>query len=307
LHPLYRPAIWRNWRTARGAASAWLRLGVVMRRESPRLVVGTGGYASGLTLAYAIAHRIPIVQQIADSHPGLTARWLARYCREAYLGYPEAETYLQVTARTAIIDTGNPISPPPVPRPDRDAARRAWRLPDDVRTVLLIFGGSQGAQAINAVVDTWLGQPLPDDLGVIWATGQAGFAQYARREGPRVRVRPYLSPIADAYAATDLALTRAGAMTTAELCAWGIPMILVPLPTAAADHQTENARALEAAGAAEHLPQADLTPERLQLSVGDLVRDVDRRHALGSAARARGRPDASEIIARRILSLIQLR
>jgi UDP-N-acetylglucosamine--N-acetylmuramyl-(pentapeptide) pyrophosphoryl-undecaprenol N-acetylglucosamine transferase len=307
LHPLYRPAVWRNWRTVRGATSAWRRLGVVMAREKPRLVVGTGGYASGVTLAYAIVHGIPIVQQIADSHPGLTARWFARYCREAYLGYPEAAAYLPATSVTTIIDTGNPINPPPVPQPSRDAARRIWQLPDDVQTVLLIFGGSQGAHAINTVVDAWLDRPLPNDVGVIWGTGQASFAQYARREGPRVRVRPYLSPIADAYAATDLALTRAGAMTTAELCAWGIPMILVPLPTAAADHQTDNARALEAAGAAELLPQLELTPQRLQQSVGALVRDADRRRALGSAARARGRPDASEIIARRILGLMQPR
>jgi UDP-N-acetylglucosamine--N-acetylmuramyl-(pentapeptide) pyrophosphoryl-undecaprenol N-acetylglucosamine transferase len=307
LHPLYRPAVWRNWRTIRGAVGAWHRLSQLVAEESPRLVLGTGGYASGLTLGYAVVHRIPIVQQVADSHPGLTARWFIRFCREAYLGYPEAGRILTHSRETELVDTGNPIDPPPVPPPDPVVARQAWGMPADVATVLLVFGGSQGARAINAVVDAWLDRPLPPGLGVIWSTGQAAFAEYTRRESPRVRVRPYLAPIADAYAATDLALARAGAMTTAELCAWGIPMVLVPLPTAAADHQTANARALAAAGAAIHLPQSELTVDRLDRTVTDLVGDASRRASLATAARLRGRPGASEAIARRILSLLQLR
>jgi UDP-N-acetylglucosamine--N-acetylmuramyl-(pentapeptide) pyrophosphoryl-undecaprenol N-acetylglucosamine transferase len=307
LHPLYRPALWRNWRTVLGAASAWRRLGSLFAPGAPRAILGTGGYASGVTLAYGAAHGIPIVQQIADSYPGLTARWFVRFCREAYLGYPEAIEHLSHSGRAELLDTGNPIDPPPDPRPDRAAARRAWDLPPHVDTVLLVFGGSQGARAVNAAVDAWLERPLPDRLGVIWATGTAAFETYARREAAAVRVRPYLSPIADAYAASDLVLARAGAMTTAELCAWGLPMVLVPLPTAAADHQSANARALAAAGAAIHLPQLQLTVDRLDACIRDLLRNPDRRNALGAAALARGRPGASETIARRILSLIQLR
>ena len=173
LHPLYRPALWRNWRTVLGAASAWRRLGGLFVPDAPRVILGTGGYASGVTLAYGAAHGIPIVQQIADSYPGLTARWFVRFCREAYLGYPEAIEHLSHSGRAELLDTGNPIDPPPDPRPDRTAARRAWDLPPDVDTVLLIFGGSQGARAVNEAVDTWLERPLPDRLGVIWATGTA--------------------------------------------------------------------------------------------------------------------------------------
>jgi UDP-N-acetylglucosamine--N-acetylmuramyl-(pentapeptide) pyrophosphoryl-undecaprenol N-acetylglucosamine transferase len=119
-------------------------------------------------------------------------------------------------------------------------------------------------------------------------------------------VRPYLSPIADAYAATDVALARAGAMTTAELCAWGLPMILVPLPTAAGDHQTANATALEAAGAAVHVPQRDLTPDRLVGLGADVIDRPAVRARLAAAALARGRPAAAEDIARRILNLMSL-
>jgi UDP-N-acetylglucosamine--N-acetylmuramyl-(pentapeptide) pyrophosphoryl-undecaprenol N-acetylglucosamine transferase len=306
LHPLYRPAVWRNWRTLGGAVSAWRRLGRTLSPK-PRLILGTGGYASGLGLAYGVVHGIPIVQQIADSYPGLTARCFVRFCREAYLGYPEAIEHLHHSERVALIDTGNPIDPPPSPRPDRVAARRAWDMPSDVTTTLLIFGGSQGARAINVAVDAWLDRPLPAGLGIIWATGPAHFNDYARRESARVRVRPYLAPMASAYAASDLVLARAGAMTTAELCAWGLPMVLVPLPTAAADHQTANARALAAAGAAVHVPQAELSADRIDRAIGELARDPARRAALAAAALARGRPGAAEAIARRVLSLIQFR
>src|SRR5439155_25331025 len=111
-------------------------------------------------------------------------------------------------------------------------------------------------------------------------TGRAQYEPHAALDGAaggRVRVRPYLAPIADAYAAADLALTRAGAMTIAELCAWRIPPILVPLPTAAADHQTHNARALANAGAAVHVPQRDLSPERLDAVVAELRAEPARR------------------------------
>src|SRR5205085_5237875 len=125
------------------------------------------------------------------------------------------------------------------------------------------------------------------------------YAALDRAAGGRVRVVPYLAPIAEAYAASDLAITRAGAMSIAELCAWGIPPILVPLPTAAADHQTHNARALAEAGAAVHLPQRELTPERLAATVRELVDDPARLAALVAAARSRGRPDAVDRIAER--------
>jgi UDP-N-acetylglucosamine--N-acetylmuramyl-(pentapeptide) pyrophosphoryl-undecaprenol N-acetylglucosamine transferase len=307
LHPLYRPAFWRNWRTIWGGVGAWRDLGALARREHPRLVVGTGGYASGAALAYAVAHRIPVVEQIADSTPGLTARWFARYSREVYVGYPESIARLPQRPGTVYIDTGNPIEPPPTALPDRARARAAWDFPNDGSPVILVFGGSQGARAINSVVDSWVAGGLPSGIKLIWATGRAQFPDYAGREGPGVRVRPYLAPIAEAYAAADIAVTRAGAMTTAELCAWGIPMVLVPLPTAAADHQTANARALEAAGAAIRLSQDVLSVDSLSDVADQLVNDPGRRDALAAGARLRARPSAAEDIARRILSMVDLR
>jgi UDP-N-acetylglucosamine--N-acetylmuramyl-(pentapeptide) pyrophosphoryl-undecaprenol N-acetylglucosamine transferase len=304
LHPIYRATPWQNWRTVSGAVGAWRRLGLLARAEPVRLVVGTGGYASALMLAYAAVHRVPSVLQEQNSFPGVTMRGFARFAREIYLGFPEAARLMRPGRRTTVVDTGNPIEPPPEPRPDRAAARARWGFPPSGGRVLLIVGGSQGARAVNETVAAWIERGLPQDLHVIWGTGTANYQALARHESPRVRVRAYLSPIADAYAASDLSLGRAGAMTTAELCAWGIPSILVPLPTAAADHQTANARALAAAGAAEWIAQSELGPERLDGVVRALLSDASRLRALADGARRRGRPDAADTIARRVLALV---
>lgn len=275
-----------------------------MRREQPSIVLGTGGYAAGLPMAYAVVHRLPLVQQAGDSSPGLTARVFSRWSREMYLAFPEAGKRLVPYAAGSLIDAGAPIEPPPVPRPDRGRARARWELPLASGLVMLIHGASQGSLAINRVVAAWIASGLPKDLCLIWSTGRGTFPEFRHLESERVRVREYLSPIADAYAASDFALTRAGAMTTAELLAWGLPGILVPLPTAAADHQTGNARALEAAGVAIHVPQPGLSVSRLDDIVGEFLSDPARLAAFSQRALARARPRAAEEIAARILRLI---
>jgi UDP-N-acetylglucosamine--N-acetylmuramyl-(pentapeptide) pyrophosphoryl-undecaprenol N-acetylglucosamine transferase len=153
---------------------------------------------------------------------------------------------------------------------------------------------------LNARVDAWISSGLPPGLHVVWATGPAHFQRYAARGSERVIVRDYLSPIADVYAATDLAVTRAGAMTTAELCAWGIPSLLVPLPTAAADHQTANARALAEAGAARWIPESDASPQRIDAEVRALLQDDEALATLAAGAKSRARPGAAVEIATRV-------
>jgi UDP-N-acetylglucosamine--N-acetylmuramyl-(pentapeptide) pyrophosphoryl-undecaprenol N-acetylglucosamine transferase len=302
LHPLYRSRPWENWRTLRGMISAWRRLGALAREQRPSLIIGTGGYGAALALAYGVRHRIPIALQEANSHPGLTVRLFARFARSIWLGFPEAAKALKARPG-AIRDSGCPIIPPPAVRPDAAEARAVWGFPRTGGRVILAFGGSQGARGLNAVIADWVRAGLPPDTYLIWGTGRAQHAELASLQGDHVRVRPYLAPITDAYAASDLAIARAGAMTTAELCAWGIPMLLVPLPTAAADHQTENAKSLHAAGAAIHLPQTGLTALMLDAIVRNVLDDPTRLAALASGARARARPDAAAVIARDALRI----
>jgi UDP-N-acetylglucosamine--N-acetylmuramyl-(pentapeptide) pyrophosphoryl-undecaprenol N-acetylglucosamine transferase len=114
----------------------------------------------------------------------------------------------------------------------------------------------------------------------------------------------YIDRMPDALAASDLAVGRGGAMSTAEFLAWGIPAIVIPLPSAAADHQSKNARALEAAGAALHLPEAGLTPEGLWDAVMSIASDSKKRDAMAAKARERGRPDSANDIARSIAEIL---
>jgi UDP-N-acetylglucosamine--N-acetylmuramyl-(pentapeptide) pyrophosphoryl-undecaprenol N-acetylglucosamine transferase len=264
--------------------------------------VGTGGYASGIPLAWARAHDARIVQHIGDAFPGAAARVFARWSEECYLGFPEAMQHLP-QGRARYLVTGNPIEPPPDPRPDRAELMTKWRLPKGSR-VLLVFGGSQGSRAINQVVAAWTRDRIPDGWSVLWATGTTLYGDYQGEDRARVRVVPYLSPIADAYGVATLALVRGGMMGTTELCAWGIPMIIVPLPTAAADHQSWNARSLDAAGAAIHLPQRDMSVDRLDELIRTLSTDESRLAALTAGALHRARPNAAAEIARQISALL---
>ena len=299
VHPLYRKRVWQNWRSARSAGAAWGDVGRLACGLNPRVMIGTGGYASGIPLVWGWRHGIPLVQHIGDSHPGVTARWLSRVSREVYLGFPEAAGLLPQSG-VVLRATGNPIDPPPDIRPDPAAARARWGFPAHSR-VLLVFGGSQGARAINQVVAQWVDRGIPDSLCMIWATGRATYDAFRHFDRADVRVLPYLSPIADAYAASDVALVRGGTMGTSELCAWGLPMLICPLPSAAQDHQTANAIALASAGAAIHMPQRALTVDTLDRDVRALLGDANRLAALARGARARGRPHAAREIAQHIL------
>ncbi|MEP6764545.1 MAG: undecaprenyldiphospho-muramoylpentapeptide beta-N-acetylglucosaminyltransferase [Gemmatimonadaceae bacterium] len=303
LHPLYRRTPFSNWRTVVGAISAWRAIGKLSKQDWPLAVVGTGGYAAGVACAWARSKKVPLFLHESDSNPGLTTRQFSKAASAVFLGFPEAQNLLTLGADTLVFPMGCPIAPPPENAPTRLSARRAWGLPDNAFTVLVV-GGSQGARALNEAVAAWCKDGLPPNVALIWATGKAQSESFTQYEGNMTRVRPYLSPINDAYAAADLAVTRAGANTIAELCAWGIPAVLVPLPTAAQDHQTHNARALEAAGAAIHLPQSELTAHSLDAMVRELRDRPAIMMNMAQTAILRGRPTAAADIARQILSMI---
>ncbi|MFS8636962.1 MAG: undecaprenyldiphospho-muramoylpentapeptide beta-N-acetylglucosaminyltransferase [Gemmatimonadota bacterium] len=314
FEPIRRDRVWRNWRLVPSMVMSAVGLARLFRRIRPQLVVGTGGYASGPACAWALLRGVPVAVQEQNSYPGLVTRWLARWVRQVHLGFPEAERHLRPGRRTQVFALGNPIRPPD-PGLDRAACRGEFGLsPDGV--VGLVVGGSQGARAVNealcrtleAVAAGELEAP-PAGFQLLWATGPAHLESVRERLAPLgiegwVRVVGYIEEMPKALAAADFALSRAGAMATAELLAWGIPAILVPLPTAAADHQTHNARALEEAGAAVCVPEAELTPERLWSELRRLAGDAATRAAMAEKARMRARPDAAREIAERMLSLV---
>jgi UDP-N-acetylglucosamine--N-acetylmuramyl-(pentapeptide) pyrophosphoryl-undecaprenol N-acetylglucosamine transferase len=300
--PIYRRTWWRNFRWPFVAGRLLREVARVFETEQPAAVLGTGGYASGPVVWWGARHRVPTAIQEQNAYPGLASRWLSRRVRHVYLGLPEARRLLRFGPATQVFDTGNPIAPPSPER--RSAARTKFGL-DGTRQLVLVTGGSQGALAINRAVASWLDAGGPKDADLIWITGRGTYGEFSRyNQRPRVQVLDFLDPMADAYAVADLVVSRAGMITVAELCAWGLPNVLIPLPTAAADHQNHNARVLADAGASFLLPQSELTAPRLGDVVGGLLNDSVRLSEMAERALARGRPQSARDIVSNLLTLV---
>lgn len=318
VEPLYRRQPWRNVRAAAAFLASLAQVRRLFAEFPPDAVIGTGGYAAAPVLARATRRGIPVLLQEQNSTPGITTRWFARRAEQVHLGYPEARHRLRTKPDALVTTYGNPIRWPAA-RPSPEEARRALGLGPG--PVVLVVGGSQGARALNEAVGACLQRvhggalpALPGAAQLYWATGPAHYEAIARRlaemgSPPWVHVVPFAQAMERALTVASLAVSRAGAMAVAEMCAWGVPMWLVPLPTAAGDHQRRNAEALAAAGAARVCAQARIErePAILWAAVRELLEDEPARRRMADAARARGRPDAARRIAGDVLSCARAR
>jgi UDP-N-acetylglucosamine--N-acetylmuramyl-(pentapeptide) pyrophosphoryl-undecaprenol N-acetylglucosamine transferase len=276
-------------------ADAWS----ILSRRKPDVVIGVGGYSSGPVVFAAVLRRIPTLLLEQNAVPGLTNRSLAPLVDAAAVTFDETVTYF---GRRGFV-TGNPVRAEFFESGDAagtGAARGAARV--------LIFGGSQGAHAINVAMVEAAPRlaALPGRLAITHQTGERDLELVRdgyRRAGLEARVEPFLFTMDREIAGADLIVSRAGATTIAELTAAGKPAVLIPLPTAADDHQRKNAEVLARAGAAEVLDQRSLTGDRLAERILALAADRDRRDAMGRAARTLARPDAARAIADRVLAL----
>jgi UDP-N-acetylglucosamine--N-acetylmuramyl-(pentapeptide) pyrophosphoryl-undecaprenol N-acetylglucosamine transferase len=305
LQPIRRRQWWKNVTLPLALYRVVRRVEQLVASQRPGLVVGTGGYVAGPVVWTALRAGVPGLLQEQNAFPGIATRRLTPKVRQVHLGFPEARRFLRPGPQTQILDSGNPIQPPPSPKPDPASARISLGLAPDRPTVLVV-GGSQGALAVNLAVDAALAGGLwPAGIQLIWQTGAGTYDRFAGRNDPgRVLVRPFLDPVAEAYAAADLVVARAGAMTIAELCAWGLPAILIPLPTAAAGHQLANARALADADAALLLEQRFATGTKLSETIASLLSCPARMADIASAARVRAHPDAADVIAASALRVV---
>ncbi len=303
FEPIHRTRWWRNARWPFLAARLVREVDAWLDEVQPSAVIGTGGYVSGPVLWRAARRGLPTAIAELDVRPGIATRLLAPRVDEIWLAVAEARAGLPRRAQGRAVVTGAPIAPPE--RDRRPAAIAALGL-DPSQPVIVVTGGSQGSLALNRAVAEWLAHGGGSARQVVWATGRATHAQFAALHAPpAVQVIPFIDPMADAWAVCDLAVARAGMMTLSELAAWGIPAILVPLPTAAADHQTHNALAAEASGAARCLRQADLSGARLGVEVDAVLADPATRDAMAAAALRRGRPDAAAEIAGRVVAMTE--
>lgn len=310
FQPLRRSRVWENWQLVPAMVKSANGLRRLFNEFKPDLVVGTGGYASAPACMWAIMHRIPVAVQEQNSHPGLTTRTLSRWARQIHLGFPEARRYIRPGRHTEVTSLGNPIRPPDSTI-DPTIAREKFGLRAD-SVVVLVVGGSQGSRAINeALLGAITQNAQALRVQILWATGPNHIESINSRlpQNARswVKTVGYISNMSDALAAADVAISRAGAMGTAELLAWGIPALLIPLPTAAADHQTHNARAIAEAGAAVMLVERELTADRLWAELERIINDEALRKQMTAAALDRARPQAAEDISQRLAALLETR
>jgi UDP-N-acetylglucosamine--N-acetylmuramyl-(pentapeptide) pyrophosphoryl-undecaprenol N-acetylglucosamine transferase len=276
--------------------------------ERADVVVGMGGYVSAPVGVAAVLRRRPLVLHEQNAVPGLANRALARWARTVCVSFAEARARLP--GRTRVVVTGNPVRSR-VLAVARDPERLAAAAFDELglepglRT-LVVFGGSQGALRLN----TAAAQAIPtlvtrrSDLQVLLLTGPMHERTVLGALGDvaRVRVLGFLERMELAYAVADLVVARAGAATCAEVSVCGIPAVLVPYPHATGRHQDANARALERAGAAVVVPDAELTAERLTEVVLELLSDPARLSAMAREMRGWSRPEAAEALAREVLA-----
>jgi UDP-N-acetylglucosamine--N-acetylmuramyl-(pentapeptide) pyrophosphoryl-undecaprenol N-acetylglucosamine transferase len=279
------------------AVDAWRLLG----RRRPHVVVGVGGYSSGPVVLAAAGQGIATMVLEQNAMPGLTNRLLARVVDAAAVTYAEALPWF----RGKGFVSGNPVRPGFAIQVDPEADARGA---SERRPRLLVFGGSQGAHAINVAMVAAAAQlralePVPD---IVHQTGDRDLSLVRdgyRHAGLDARVEPFLHDMDREMRAADLVVCRAGATTLAELSAAGRPALLIPLPSATDDHQRKNAEALARAGAAEVLDQRELSADVLVGRVSALLADEHRRRTMGEAARREARLDAARVIADRIVTL----
>jgi UDP-N-acetylglucosamine--N-acetylmuramyl-(pentapeptide) pyrophosphoryl-undecaprenol N-acetylglucosamine transferase len=259
----------------------------IIRQFRPHVVVGAGGYVSGPVLLMAAIMGVPTLVMDSNALPGFTNRQLARFVDKAALTF---DVSLPFFGKKGVV-TGNPVRHEFFDVPAKASGDKFH---------ILIFGGSQGAQAINNAMTEALGslERFDERLTITHQTGESDFERirdaYAASKIANADVRPFISDMSAEFGRADLIISRAGATTCAELAAAGKASIMIPLPTAADDHQRKNAEALEANGAAKMILQSELSGESLASEIGRLIENPDAISKMEIAARAMGREDAAE-------------
>ncbi len=273
----------------------------LLRARRAAFVLGVGGYTSPPVLLAARLLGLPRAILEPNAYPGMANRVLGPVADRVFVAFGETAGYFSA-AKVRV--TGVPV-------------RRGFEEPSQERTAdtvdrrrLLVFGGSQGARAINdamlAALPQWAA--MGGEVMIVHQTGEADCARVRQAydaAGVQADVLPFLFDMPQALRSADLVVSRAGAMTLAELTVCGKPAVLIPLPQSIHQHQAHNARVLAQAGGAVVVPQPELTGERLAGEVTALLRDPGRLQAMGERSRGLGRPDAAETIVRECLDLIR--
>lgn len=281
------------------------KAGAIVRHFRPDVVVGVGGYASGPLMYAATRKGIPGLLQEQNGYAGLTNKWLAKWVDTICVAYPHMERYFPAKK---IVFTGNPV------RKDirqldevKEEALAHFGFSKD-KKVLLIIGGSGGARTLNEGVKKELAALQQEGIQLIWQTGKFYYDKLVQElgaaPGEHIRMQPFIREMRLAYAAADVVVSRAGALSISELCLAGKPSVLVPSPNVAEDHQTRNALTMVQEGAAVLVKDADAAAGQLVPEALALLKDEARQAELSKNSSKLAKPEAARQIAKEVIKLI---
>ncbi|WP_314240355.1 undecaprenyldiphospho-muramoylpentapeptide beta-N-acetylglucosaminyltransferase [Capnocytophaga leadbetteri] len=295
---LQRKLSWQNLLFPLKFISSLLKSRSIIKRFKPDAVIGTGGFASGAVVKVAGQMGIPTFIQEQNSYAGITNKMLAKNAHKICVAYDAMEQFFP---KEKIVKTGNPIRDGLLNIVQYRSEGLSYFHLDSERKTLLVLGGSLGARRINQLIEQQL--PLFEQLGVqvLWQCGKLYYEEYKKYNSEQVRVLAFIDRMELAYAAADVIISRAGASSVSELCVVGKPVIFIPSPNVAEDHQTKNARAIADKQAAILLRESELN-EQFANTFSKLIADEAQQEALSAHIKALAQPNATKDIVNLILN-----
>lgn len=281
-------------------ASSLLESKRIIRQFKPNVVIGTGGFASGPLLQAAGSARIPTVIQEQNSFPGITNKLLSKKANAICVAYENLERFFP---KEKIVLTGNPVRQDLI---DIDTKRNeaiAFYGLDPNKKTLLVLGGSLGARRVNQLIEKELDNFLLQNVQVIWQCGKLYFEDYKKYNQQHVKVVDFIERMDFVYAAADVIISRAGASSVSELCIVGKPVIFIPSPNVAEDHQTKNAQAIVDAKGAILLRESELDSQ-FNIVFEALLKDEGKQNQLSGNIKKLARPNATKVIVDEIKKLL---
>ena len=295
---LQRKLSWQNLLFPLKFISSLLKSRNIIKHFKPDAVIGTGGFASGAVVKVAGQMGIPTFIQEQNSYAGITNKMLAKNAHKICVAYDAMEQFFP---KEKIVKTGNPIRDGLLNIAEYRSEGLSYFHLDSQQKTLLVLGGSLGARRINQLIEQQL--PLFEQLGVqvLWQCGKLYYEEYKKYNSEQVRVLAFIDRMELAYAAADVIISRAGASSVSELCVVGKPVIFIPSPNVAEDHQTKNARAIADKQAAILLRESELN-EQFANTFGKLIADEAQQEALSAHIKALAQPNATKDIVNLILN-----
>ena len=273
----------------------------IIQKFQPDAVIGTGGYASAPTLKAAQWLKVPYFIQEQNSFAGITNKWVSKKANKIFVAYQNMEKFFP---KAKIQITGNPIREGLTTIQDKNKNAFENFSLDENKFTLLVLGGSLGAKSINQLISSNLSFFQENEVQILWQCGKFYYDEYKEKQTEMVQVRPFIENMNDAYAVADVIISRAGASSVSELCVVGKPVIFVPSPNVAEDHQTKNAQAIADEKAAILIKETELK-DNFQKIFLEIFNDKEKRKILSENIKALAKPNATEQIVDEIIKIIK--